>query len=84
MATQLFKRAIAKPLSKLTQVSEKHIIKSLQTPKIQLQHQFGLPVPKLLPQGQKNAVAYSQELAGKVYQLKRFNQTSKTLKLFIV
>ena len=72
MATQLFKRAIAKPLSKLTQVNEKHIIKNLQTPKIQLQHQFGLPVPKLLPEGQKNAVAYSQELAGKVNQVEKY------------
>jgi hypothetical protein len=72
MATQLFKRAIAKPLSKLTQVNEKHIIKNLQTPKIQLQHQFGLPVPKLLPEGQKNAVAYSQELAGKVCQIEKY------------
>ncbi|KAF1798120.1 arginyl-tRNA synthetase [Mucor lusitanicus] len=65
MATQLFKSAIAKPLSKLTQFSENHIIRALQAPKAQLQHQFGLPVPRLLPQGQKNAVAYSQELAGK-------------------
>ncbi|KAG1120090.1 hypothetical protein G6F42_012830 [Rhizopus arrhizus] len=65
MATRLFKSAIAKPLSKLTQCSESQIIRALQAPKAQLQHQFGLPVPKLLPQGQKNAVAYSQELAGK-------------------
>lgn len=67
MATRLFKSAIAKPLSKLTQCNESQIIRALQAPKAQLQHQFGLPVPKLLPQGQKNAVAYSQELAGKVH-----------------
>ncbi|KAI8641404.1 arginyl-tRNA synthetase [Parasitella parasitica] len=65
MTTQLFKSAIAKPLSKLMPLSQSHIIRALQAPKAQLQHQICLPVPKVLPQGQTNAAAFSQELAGK-------------------
>lgn len=70
----LFRQAIAKPLSKITNVSESKIVNVLHTPKATLQHQFGIPVPRLLPPTHdKNTVAYCKELAGKVktVQLKR-------------
>lgn len=62
----LFRQAIAKPLSKITNVSESKIVNVLHTPKATLQHQFGIPVPRLLPPTHdKNTVAYCKELAGK-------------------
>ncbi|CEP07584.1 hypothetical protein [Parasitella parasitica] len=65
MAAKLFRSAVAKPLTKLTPFDESHIIRAMQPTKAQLKHQICLPVPKILPQGQKNAVAFGQELADK-------------------
>jgi hypothetical protein len=66
---QLFRHAIAKPLSKLAKANESSILSTLGTPKVALQHQFGIPVPRLiglLESKPRNAVTYCQELAGKV------------------
>jgi hypothetical protein len=67
---QLFRHAIAKPLSKIANISESSILSALSTPKVALQHQFGIPVPRLMAQLENkplNAVTYCEELAGKVY-----------------
>lgn len=67
---QLFRGAIAKPLSKLTKINESSILNTLSTPKVSLQHQFGIPVPRLIAHLEtnkpQNAKAYCQELSGKV------------------
>ncbi|KAI9480459.1 MAG: arginyl-tRNA synthetase [Benjaminiella poitrasii] len=45
---QLVRQAIAKPLSKLTRVNESQILQILNTPKPTLQHQFTVPLRKLI------------------------------------
>jgi hypothetical protein len=67
--TQLFRQAIARPLSRISNISEHKILNILNTPKVALQHQFGIPVPRLLAaneQNNTNAIVYCKELAGKV------------------
>jgi hypothetical protein len=66
--THLFRQAIATPLSKISNISETKILNILNTPKVALQHQFGIPVPRLIANEpmKANAVTYCKELAGKV------------------
>lgn len=69
MATaQLFRQAIASPLSKIANISEGKILNILNTPNVALKHQFGIPVPRLLINNQSNtnAVTFCKELASKV------------------
>lgn len=63
--THLFRQAIAKSLSRISNTSEQKILGILNTPKVALKHQFGIPIPRLATQ-ESNAVAYCKELAGKV------------------
>lgn len=65
MTTQLFRRAIAKPLASLSNQTEQKVLGILNTPKIALNHQFGVPIPKLA--STTNPVTYCKELASKVY-----------------
>lgn len=64
MTTQLFKKAIAKPLAALSNQTEQKVLSILNTPKVSLNHQFGIPVPKLLPH--TDPVSYCKELATNV------------------
>jgi hypothetical protein len=68
MTAQLFRQSIAKSLKPLTQGSEAKITSLLGAPKSTLQHQFTIPVPKLLLPN-KNANQTSQDLASKVWLL---------------
>ncbi|KAI9256056.1 arginyl-tRNA synthetase [Helicostylum pulchrum] len=63
MTTQLFRRAIAKPLASLSNQTEQKVLGILNTPKIALNHQFGVPIPKLA--STTNPVTYCKELASK-------------------
>ncbi|KAG2237594.1 arginyl-tRNA synthetase [Thamnidium elegans] len=63
MTAQLFRRAIAKPLASLSNQTEQKVLGILNTPKIALNHQFGIPVPKLA--SNTNPVTYCKELASK-------------------
>ncbi|KAI8991389.1 arginyl-tRNA synthetase [Mycotypha africana] len=71
MAATKFRQAIAEPLSRITSVNSKIIEEILYLPKIAPQHQFIIPVPKLLgkepkSQKQQNVNAICKDLVSKL------------------
>lgn len=65
MTTRLFRKAIAKPLAALANQTEQSILKTLNTPKVGIKHQFSIAIPKL-GATIEDPVSYCQELANKV------------------
>ncbi|KAI8093105.1 arginyl-tRNA synthetase [Halteromyces radiatus] len=59
---QLFRQAIAKQLAQKTSCSETLALRLLGTPKATKRQQFGIPIPKLLPQA-KNPTQICQDIA---------------------
>lgn len=63
--TKIVRQAIAKSLSRISNTSEQKILGILNTPKVALKQQFGVPIPRLAAH-ESNAVNYCEELASKV------------------